>query len=73
LDDEFLFALETTTEMLRQDRDGLVISMLRYILFGMNWADYASDTDQLERLVLSGYKYNFWTTPTRLQIAGREL
>ena len=60
LDDEFSFTLETTTEELKERRDALVVSMLQFILFGMNWATYASDSVRLQRLLNQGYRYNFW-------------
>jgi hypothetical protein len=50
LDEEFSFSLSTATEELREHRDAIVIGMLRYILFGMNLADYASDSSRLEGL-----------------------
>jgi hypothetical protein len=68
LDDEFSFSLPTTTEMLKDRRDALVRSMLQSILFGMNWADYASDLGHLEELLRSGYEYNFWGNPTALRL-----
>jgi hypothetical protein len=68
LDDEFSFSLSTTTEELRERRDAIVMRMLEYILFGMNWADYASNPSVIEKLVRSGYEYNFWGKPTALQV-----
>ena len=67
LDDAFSFSLSTTTEELRERRDAIVIRMLEYILFGMNWAAYASDRRVIENLVRSGYKYNSWG-PTALLV-----
>jgi hypothetical protein len=68
LDDVFSFSLPTTTDALRKQPDALVISMLQNILFGMNWAHYASDSSNLEALVRNGYRYNLWANPTALRI-----
>jgi hypothetical protein len=42
--------------------------MLQSILFGMNWAEYASAPGPLEELLRSGYKYNSWGDPKSLQL-----
>jgi hypothetical protein len=42
--------------------------MLQYILFGMNWSEYASDPKLLEDLVRSGYGYNSWGKPAALKL-----
>jgi hypothetical protein len=67
LDDAFSFSLSTTTEELRERSDGIVMSLLQYILFGMNWAQPASDPATLEALLRAGYKYNFWDEPLTLR------
>ena len=68
LDDDFSFSLPTTSEALRKQSDGLVMSMLQYILFGMNWPEYASSADSREALMRSGYEYNFWPEPKVLRV-----
>ena len=67
LDDGFSFSLPTGTDVLQQRRDSIVRSMLQSILFGMNWADYASDAGNLEKLLRDGYGYNFWNKTAALQ------
>jgi len=64
----FSFSLPASTDSLEKRRDGLVRSMLQSILFGKNWADYAGDPNHLEKLVRSGYSYNFWGKPATLQL-----
>jgi hypothetical protein len=68
LDDAFSFCLPTTSDEIRDRRDGLVMNMLQYILFGMNWSDYAGDPKLLEELLRSGYAYAFWGNPTALKL-----
>ena len=67
LDDGFSFSLPATTDLLMERRDALVADMLQQILFGMNWADRAGASG-LEKLLRSGYEYNFWGKPAKLQI-----
>jgi hypothetical protein len=68
LDDDFSFPLPTTTAALRDQADALAMSILQYILFGMNWPDRASDPDVLGRLVRHGYNYNGWGIPAELKL-----
>lgn len=68
LDDEFSFSLPTTTEELRKRPDALVMSMLQYILFAMNWSDFVNKPGRLESLLRSGYKYNSWGEPKALRL-----
>jgi hypothetical protein len=67
LDDAFSFCIPTTSDGLREHRDTLAMKMLQYILFGMNWSDYASKPELLEKLLRSGYRYNFWGEPSVLE------
>jgi len=67
LDDGFSFAVPATTDTLKQQRDALVGDVLQQILFGMNLADRAG-ASSLEKLLRSGYEYNSWGKPTKLQI-----
>ena len=68
LDDGFSFSVPSSTDSLGKGRDGVARSLLQSILFGMNWADYAGDTAHLEKLVRSGYNYNFRGNPATLQL-----
>ncbi len=68
LDEGFSFSLPATTDSLSKARDGLVRSLLQPILFGMNWADYASDAAQMDQLLRNGYHYNFWGNGSSLQL-----
>jgi hypothetical protein len=68
LDNAFSFSLPANTDSLSGQRDALVSSLLQAILFGMNWADYAGDAAQMERLLRRAYGYNFWGNPTARQV-----
>jgi hypothetical protein len=68
LDDAFSFSLLASTDSLSLHRDALVLSLLQAVLFGMNWADYAGDAPQMERLLRGAYSYNFWGDPATLQL-----
>ena len=68
LDDAFWFALPATSDALIERPDALVMSILQYTLFGMNWAAYASRPEVMKALLRSGYKYNFWNEPTTLRL-----
>lgn len=63
LDNAFSFSLPTTTEELRESPDALVMSLLQYTLFGINWADMASKPEILKNLLVAGYQHNLWGTP----------
>jgi hypothetical protein len=68
LDDAFSFSLSTTSQELRERPDMCVMTMLQFILFGMNWSEYASDSEMLKTLLRSGYGYNYWPEPTTLRV-----
>ena len=60
MDDSFTFSLSTTSGELGQRRDALVIDMMQYILFAMNWPEYAGDPEELKEIVRNGHLYNGW-------------
>ena len=68
LDDAFSFCVPATTDEFKSHRDGLAITMLQYIFFGMNWADHASSLTALEEILRSGYEYNFWGNPNAPEV-----
>jgi hypothetical protein len=67
LDDGFSLSLPATTDRLIHQRDALVADVLQQSLFGMNWADMAG-ASSLEKLLRSGYEYNFWGKSATLQM-----
>jgi len=65
LDDELSFEVLTTTEDLRERQDGILIEVLRQVLFSVNLSEYAS-IPNLEALARKGYEYNQWDIPQPL-------
>jgi len=63
LDDEAIFAIESTTEVLRQSSDHVAAELLRYIGFSANWFELVDTPDKIENLIRLGYEYNFWSLP----------
>lgn len=68
LDDTFSFSLPADTDFLKDRRDALVLNILQRILSGMTWAQYATISDRLERLLRDGDAYNVWPEPTALEL-----
>jgi hypothetical protein len=67
LDDEIIFALTATSEDLYDKSDGVVMQLLRYILFSVDWPSLA-EPQSLERLIRQGYTFNSWKPPANLQV-----
>jgi hypothetical protein len=63
LDDEFEFSIPAVTDALFDKPDGLVMEMLRYIFFAVNWPDLIDTQAKIETLIRTGYQYNFWYAP----------
>lgn len=63
LDDEFGFSLTTTTCELIHSDTGLTMELLRVVFFATNWPLLANTPEKLDRLIDSGYEYNFWRRP----------
>jgi len=68
LDDEVTFNVQSTTDDLRDRPYGVLIEILRQILFSVDLAGYAGSTQNLETIVKKGYEYNGWEKPTTLRI-----
>jgi hypothetical protein len=60
LDDEVEFSLATTTEDLREKPDEVVMKILYYNFFAVNWPDQIDTQPKLEELLRAGYRYNAW-------------
>lgn len=60
LDDEIAFSVESTSEVMREDRDRIARDLLRYVFFSVNWADLVSTPGDLEAIIGWGKNYNFW-------------
>jgi hypothetical protein len=67
LDDEFEFSIPTVKEVLCEKPDSIVMEMLRYIFFSVNWSDLIDTQPKLETLLRTGYQYNFWYSPDSWQ------
>jgi hypothetical protein len=63
LDDEFEFSIPTVSDVLFDKSDNLVMEMLRYIFFSVNWPDLIDTQAKIETLIRAGYQYNFWHAP----------
>jgi Putative DNA-binding domain len=63
LDDDCEFAISTTCEILREKTDGIVMDLLRYVFFSVNWPDLIDSQTKLEELLRMGYQYNSWPVP----------
>ncbi|HTM42500.1 MAG TPA: ATP-binding protein [Terriglobales bacterium] len=66
LDNDITFSVPTTSEALREKHDGVAMEVLRYVFFGVNWADL-NKPETLEGLVRSGYTFNSWPEPPKLR------
>jgi hypothetical protein len=60
IDDSASITIRTTTDRLRNDRDGLAKELLRQLLFALNWQAQARNEAVLDRLIQNGYYYNMW-------------
>jgi hypothetical protein len=67
LDDDFGFSLATTSELLFEKPDGIVMEVLRHVLFSAGLADLTETPSKLESLVRLGYEYNSWGRPENLK------
>jgi hypothetical protein len=67
LDDTATLSVESTAEELIHRRDALAMSLLRYTFYATNLTDAVSDGG-LKAYVVSGYEYNSWGTPSKLQV-----
>lgn len=67
LDDDVSFSITTTTEGLRERPDGIVMDVLRYVFFSVNWPSLVQ-TPHLENVLRSGYAFNSWQQPEKLKV-----
>jgi hypothetical protein len=60
LDNEISFSTSTSTDALHQNPDEIVMDILKYVFFSVNWPDCVSDDAKLRELVARGYAFNVW-------------
>ena len=66
--DEVWFGVESTTDDLREKRDGVAIELLRQLFLAVNLPSLVSpEGDSREDLIKHGYGYNRWKEPTVLR------
>jgi hypothetical protein len=58
LDDDVRLSLETTSEALLDQPDGVVIDLLRYVFFAVNWSGLVETQEKLENLVRVGHEFS---------------
>lgn len=63
LDDGFTFSIDTTVESLNEGLEDVAMEILRRVFFAVDWADLISKPEKLKDLVVTGYRYNGWTSP----------
>ncbi len=63
LDSATSFDLQIPSNRLFENRDEVAADLLREIFFALNWAEVAATEWQLQQLLVSAYKYNFWQPP----------
>ena len=63
LDDDVEFSISTTSEVLHEKTDNIVMELLRYASFSVNWPDLIDTPGKLEELLRVGYQYNNWPVP----------
>ena len=59
-DSKVAFNLDTTTDELQTDFDGIASNVLQCVFFAINWPQVADSPAKLAELVRIGYEYNFW-------------
>ncbi|MFI5114094.1 MAG: helix-turn-helix domain-containing protein [Terriglobales bacterium] len=67
LDDDVEFSIPTTSDGLRENLDGVLMDILRYVFFSVNWPGLIDQQSKLEDLLRSGYQYNMWFPPESWQ------
>jgi len=67
LDDQVLFSIESSTDDFQERPDGVAMDLLRYVFFSVDWPQLTT-SKQLEAVVRSGYKFNYWEQPTALRV-----
>jgi hypothetical protein len=67
LDNDITFSFTTTSEDLYDRSDSVVMHLLRYILFSVDWPSLV-ELEILERLIRQGYTFNSWKVPPNLEV-----
>ena len=67
LDDDVEFSISLASEDLSERPDGVVMDVLRHVLFSVNSSDKADTPEQLELMVRLGYQFNCWSIPSKLR------
>lgn len=60
LDDDIEFAVNTTSDVLRQRPDAVAVEVLRDVFFSVNLAQIVDTPQKIANLVSRGYEYNSW-------------
>jgi hypothetical protein len=60
LDDDVEFSISTSSELLCEKPDNIVMELLRYVFFSVNWSSLIDTQQKVEDLIQMGYKYNGW-------------
>ena len=66
-DDQFAFAISSTTEELEQRPGHIAMEVVRSIFFSVNRYEMADTTEKLEELIRMGYQFNSWGRPPALR------
>jgi len=60
LDNDVKFSLSTMREQLSDRPDAIVMELLRYVFFAVNWSDMVNSQQKLEKLIREGKEFNRW-------------
>jgi hypothetical protein len=63
LDDDFAFSERTTIQDLSEKPEEIALGLLSRILFAMDWIDKGDGLNEVDRLLVAGYDYNYWPVP----------
>lgn len=58
LDDEVVFSIDVSGDILRETPDRIAINLLRHIFLSVDWPDMVDTPEKLDELVRMGHKYN---------------
>jgi len=60
LDNTVTFNVDTTSDEIQSECDGLAGELLQLVFFAINWPRVADNSEKLANLVKAGYQYNNW-------------
>jgi hypothetical protein len=67
LDDDVAFSLDTTSDALVKQSDGVTMELLRRAFFSLGWPAVVDSPQSLEKLIRLAYDFNFWPKPGTLK------